>query len=332
MTAIGKLLDDAIADPRHGWSIGTFGAIGEFARDDDEPAYLAREGDARRIVTTRGGMRIAPVPGLQAIAYDTLASDGETWGQSVAFCLPVPSRLEQAGVQDLGADGEALKAEDRDARLFDLGVGRGHVRFCVRTRDDGLIAALQALAGRDPFGPDGAEAMREVLRAQPNRIMLSPVGRVEVYSPIPLRGGASPEGPHTHLLPRMLASGRTHAANAPIPDGMQPVLYLHPRSPWRDGLGQRVPFDAELDAHFNALLAQFGLPQDLAVREQVEQAVASGVDPAGFAWPETRRGRAEARIALRRIARSDGQRVAPWRQRYDRLPESEAAEDDALHA
>lgn len=324
---IARLLDSMIADPRHGWSIGTFGAIGEFARDEDEPAYFVQDGDTRSIVTPRGGMRVAPVAGLTAVAYDTLSSDGETWGQAVALCLSAPEEMDQQGIVALGADADAIRAEDRGAQLFDLGVGRGHVRFAIRTGDAALIDVLLEAEGQGPFTQ---KVMTEVLRAQPHRVMLSAVGRIEVYSPIPGPDGSSPEGPHTHLLPKMLASGRTHAANAPIPEGSQPVLMLHPRSPWRDGLGKRVSFDGELDDLFHDVLARFGLAQDMSVRAAVEAAVEAGLAPEAYPWPKSRRGRAEARITLRRLARARAPNVTAWQQRYDRLPEPD--DEAALHA
>lgn len=332
MTEENRLIAEMLADPRHGWSIGTFGAIGEFARDEDEPAAIEISERGGCVITARGGIRVAPVEGLRAIAFDTLASDADTWGQAVAFCLPAPARMEHGRVGVLGPDADALREEDRGAMLFDLGVGRGHVRFAARTRDEGLIGALAVMEGKDLFGPEGGAVMGEVLRAQPHRVVLSPAGRVEVYSPIPLPGGSSPEGPHTHLLPQMIAARRTHAANAPIPEDMQPVLNLHPRSPWRDGMGRRVPFDSGLDALFDGVLARFGREEDRAVREAVEAAVAADVAPDDFDWPQSRRGRSEARIALRRIARTRGASVAAWRQKYDRLPEPEAEEEAALHS
>ncbi|HWJ71294.1 MAG TPA: hypothetical protein VNS79_14720 [Sphingobium sp.] len=331
MDEICKLLDDMVADPRHGWSIGTFGAIGEFMRDEDETTHCSHGDNIWTIFTGRGGMRIVPTDGLTAIAYDTLSSDGETWGQSVALCLPAPAQLDQGGVKALGVDSDALREEDREGELFDLGVGRGHIQFAVRTRDASLIAALRAVEGEDVFGPAGASVMAEILRAQPHRILLSPVGRIEVFSPIPAPNGKSPEGPHTHLLPKMLVAKRTHAANAPIPDKMQPVLMLHPRSPWRDALGQRVPFDNDLDDLFHDILVRFGLAQDLSVRAEVEEAVEAGVAPENFAWPTSRRARTAARITLRRLARNRAASVTAWRQRYDRGVESEPDEDAALH-
>lgn len=335
-TTPAALIDQMLADPRHGWSIGTFGAVAEFMRDDEEEARVTRDGDAISIVTPRAGIRVSPLEELRPIAFDTLSSDGETWGQSGLFCLPRPRDMDHAGVRWLGKDAEALREEDRDADLFDLGVGRGHVRFCVRTRDADYIAALKAIEGKDVFGPEGGAAMGETLRAQPHRVAISPAGRVEVYAPIPLPGGSSPEGPHTHLLPKMVASGKTHASNSPVPEGWQPVLSLHPRTPWRDAMGRRVPFDAELDALFEGVLARFALPEDREVRREVEQAVAAGTEPSAFAWPNTRRGRTEARITLRRLAvndmGSDAGHVAGWRQLYDRVPEPDPDEAEAAGA
>ncbi len=331
MDDIERLIDDMMADPRHGWSLGTFGAVGEFMRDEGEPVTIAREGNARVAITARGGLRVAPRPDLRAIAYDTLARDGESWGQSLAFCLPAPADMAQGAVRSLGTDREALRAEDRDARLFDTGTGLGLVRFCVRTRDPGLIGALEALEGQPLFSDAGRLVMSEILRAQPARVVTSPVARVEVYSPIPAPDGTSPEGPHTHLLPKLVASGRTHAANAPIPAGLQPVLMLHPGSPWRDAMGQRVPFDSELDEIFEDLFLQFGLPDDLAIRAAVEDAVEAGTPPDAFASPATRRGRVAARIALRRLARTAPAKVEAWRRHFDHGPDQTADSDQIAH-
>jgi hypothetical protein len=321
MIEIDALLTLALDDYRHGWSVGTFGAIGEFVRDDAERVERARNGMVQEIVTARGGMRLSPSREIRVIAFDTLSSDGETWNQAVAFCLPKGASDAPQAVHRIGPDTEALRADDRDAILFDMGVAVGLVKMCIRTRDADLIAALDAMEGKLMLGPDGGKAAGLVLKTSPHRVMLSPVARVEVYVAIPAPGGESPLGPHTHMLPKLIASGRTHAANAPIPEGMQPVLMLHPRSPWRDAAGKRTPFDAGLDAYFESLLQQHGLADDRSVRGAVEAAVRDGDDPKLYAWPVSRRGRAQARITLRRLARKMGEdRVALWKTLYDRAP------------
>jgi hypothetical protein len=323
-----RFLAGAIEDHRNAWSIGTFGAIGEFAWDSDEPCERGGAPNTLRIVSSRGGLQLAPSESLQVVAYDTLSGDGETWGNAVAFSLPIPPPSRELRVRRHGPDTNALRAGERDQILFDLGVGMGHVSMCIRTREPQLIAALDAIEGRPLLGPEGATAGELIRKLSPTRVMLSPAGRIEVCSPIPLPDGKSPNGPHTHLLPKLIANGRTHSANAPIPLGLQPVLMLHPRSPWREADGKRTPYDAALDQSFDDILSTYGLAEDREVRTAVEKAVDSGMAPEKFPVPDTRRGRIQLRITLRRITQRRGiHAVADWQARFD--PASQDNDDQA---
>lgn len=319
-----------IDDPGNSWSIGTFGAVAEFHRTPDEPVDRRDTPSSLAITTAKGGLRVEASQELTIVPFDNLNSDGETWNHSVVFCARFAPRAPNV-ITPLGHDHEAIREEDRDAFLYDIGAGLGLVRMCVRTNDKALISVLDKTAGQHIFGPSGGEIMQAFLAAQPHRITMSPAGRAEVYQNIPLPGGQSPEGPHTHLLPKLVARNRTHSANSPIPDGLQPVLNLHPKSPWRDGLGKRLPYDREADDVFEEILAKYALPDDRAVRLRVEQAIRDGVMPKEFSWPETRRGRTEARVTLRRLAaRTTTPALAAWRAEFDRV--AEADEDAELHA
>jgi hypothetical protein len=325
---LGSFLAHAVDDHRNGWSIGTFGAIGEFARDPEEPIQRSVEPNELKIISSRGAMRVEPCAGLQAVAYDTLSADGETWGVAVAFCLAAKEEAAQGVVHRLGADREALRAQEQNGILFDLGIGMGHVRMCVRAMDRALIQALDAIEGRALLSVQGKAAGELIRETSPVRVMLSPIGRIEVYASIPPPNGKSPNGPHTHLLPKLIASRRTHSANAPIPAGQQPVLMLHPQSPWRDAMGNRTPFDADLNAQFEHCLALYGLAEDRRVRSAVESAVRAQASPDGFDTPVSRRGRIQLRIALRRLAQQsrDGT-VAGWLARFDPAAENDAHAD-----
>lgn len=304
-------------DPQNGWSIGSFGAIGEFVRDADEPTQVRHGSDRIEIVTPRGAMRIAPTMPLTPIAWDSLSSDGESWGHALALCCPgmdTPHRTVRA----LGIDGDAIRRQDRGHHLFDLGVAAGAVTMAVRTDDAALIAALTALEGRPLL--TAMAVMTPMLRAQPHRVMLSPAGRIEVFQPIPPADGASPMGPHTHMLVKLIPQNRFHSSNVPISDGLQAALSLHPRSPWRTMAGERHAFMAGHDDAFAPLLERFGLAQDKAVDRLVRAAVTDRIAPELADWPETRRGRAKARIVLRRLAAAGHRNVAPWRAYYDRTP------------
>lgn len=308
------LLADLLADPANGWSIGSFGAIGEFMRDADEPAAIRRDEARVEIVTARGAIRVEEAAALRGVAWDSLSADGETWGHALAFCAPWRAGAGRT-VAALGRDTGAIRAEDRAARLFDLGVGSGCVRMCARTTDPALVAALETAEGRMLLGVPGI--MGAVLAAQPHRVMLSPAGRIEVFQPIPPPDGKAPEGPHTHLLAKLIAKGRPHSANVPIPAGWQAALSLHPRSPWRTAPGARHRYDPATDAAFAPLLDRFGLAADKAVAAAIARAVASGA-PDGAAWPEGRRARHKARITLRRLAAAGDARVQAWRAIHDR--------------
>ncbi|HEX7858479.1 MAG TPA: hypothetical protein VF503_32750 [Sphingobium sp.] len=311
------LLAGLAANPASGWSIGSFGAIGEFVRDEDEAASILREPGRMEVVTTRGAMRIAPTQPLTAIAWDSLSADGESWGHVLAFCCaapPTPHRVIRA----LGADRGAIRPDDQTHQLFDLGVGSGIVTMALRTGDEELISLLTAREGQPLLTAQGV--MAQVLRAQPHRVLLSPAGRVEVYQPIPPADGKSPTGPHTHLLAKLVVKDRPHSSNVPIPEGMQSALSLHPRSPWRTTLGERHAFRPEIDEEFAPFLSRFGIPEDHQVETQIRSAIVSGATPEFAGWPVTRRGRIKGRITLRRLAAAGDERVKPWRIFYDRAP------------
>ena len=80
----------------------------------------------------------------------------------------------------------------------------------MRIGDPDLAARLREHTGRAVF-EHGNPAMGMILAANPPRVFISRLGRIEVYQPIPPPSGKSPEGPHTHVLPKLLR------AAGPIP-------------------------------------------------------------------------------------------------------------------
>jgi hypothetical protein len=310
------LLQGAIADPDTQWSLGTFGAIAEFSRDRDEPVALRQADDAVSAVTPRGGIVIRHHPRNRPLASESITKSG--WNQRIALCLADDDGAMggRTVLTELGADRDALRAEDHDSVLFDLGLGAPHADFCVRVGDRDTAAQLRRHAGRAVFEP-GNPAMGLILAANPHRVFLSRLGRIEVYQPIPHASGKSPDGPHTHVLPKLLKSGRTHPATEPIPEGWVPCAHLYPPHPARDGLGGPRPFDAARHDSFQRLIERFGSPDNLAVKRRVMDAIAAEQPPS--AMPGDRHTRASIRIALRQL-KAAGQ-VSPvlksWLQNFD---------------
>ncbi|RXF69247.1 DUF6925 family protein [Hansschlegelia zhihuaiae] len=194
MTEVAALLERHIGSHETHWHLGTFGVVAEFMRDADEPA--AFPGDhGLAAFTARGAIRLEPADGLTPFAYETAMSRARTWSQQVALCLPrdACAMNRRSVVTELGRDLDAVRADDRGAPLFDLGLDRLQVDACVRTNDDRLIDVLRESEGRSLFDVS-TSALMAVLKASPHRVFVTRFGRIEVFQLIPVDGSASPPG------------------------------------------------------------------------------------------------------------------------------------------
>jgi hypothetical protein len=290
--ALAALLDEH----ETGFAVGVMGAIGEFIRDEGEPVTSTPLGR----LTTRGGIAIRLARAEpRLIAWEEPSTDPRLWKQAAALILPEEEAAigGNAVVTELGPDNQALREEDRTAELFNMGVGFAHLRACVRTADPTLIRVLREACGMpllDPANPAGMA----IIHQSPHRVFVSKLARIEVFQPIPPPDGRSPEGPHTHLLPKLLATGRAHAATSPIPEGWVSVLDIFPAHPLRTPMLAPRTFDQARHAAFQALLARFGLPDLLAAKRAAQES--------GAEVGEDRHARAAARVALRQMAAEAG--------------------------
>jgi hypothetical protein len=327
MASAFELIADQLADPEAQWSLGTFGAIAEFMRDADEPAEVVREEPVAAVVTPRGGIRLEVRLGLRPIAFETITT--QSWSQRVAFCLPEreSTTSRRTVLTELGPDAQALRAQDRGGVLFDLGLGLLQVDCCIRTSDAALTDGLRAHAGRSLF-EHGNLAMGLILRHSPHRVFMTRAGRAEVYQAIPVPGGTAPEGPHTHVLPKLLAHGRTHAATEPIPKGWVSCAHLYPAHPLRDGYGRARPFDGGRYATFQRLLSRHGDAEHLQLKRNVIKALNAGAGPEAIAMPSDRFAQASIRVALRQLKASSGTSpvLTAWFAAHDRASDSDEEE------
>jgi hypothetical protein len=321
------LLAEQVSDPETGWSLGTFGAIAEFTRDPDEPVALSRSDTCLAAVTARGGIRIEAREGVRLFASESTTRDG--WNHRISLCLPEKqcAMNGRTVLTTLGPDAQALREQDRGAALFDLGLGALQVDLCVRVTDPSVAAQLASHAGRPLFEPDNP-AMGVILAASPHRVFVSRVGRIEVFSPIPPADGTSPEGPHTHVLPKLLAHRRTHAATELVPDGWIPCAHLYPGHPAKDAFRRSRPFDRARHAAFQGMLRDFGDPELYALKQRVLAAVAAGEDPSVIAIADSRFTRTNVRVALRQLRATAcaSPALAAWLAAHEAFDRSEPEE------
>ena len=306
------LISHHLADTQTSWAIGTFGAIAEFHRDADEPVALS----AHAAVTARGGIRLQFDPAVRPIAWER-PSAGDGWMHGIALCLPATAGAmsSRTTVTELGADAGALREEDRNAVLFDLGIGAPHCDVCVRTSDAAMLRALRAAAGQPVLA---SELLCEIPAMSPARVFISRLGRVEVRTPIPKPDGRTPDGPHTHVLPDLLRHRRTHSANVPLPAGMVPGAEIFPASAIHDEHGKRVRFDASRHDAFQSLLAVHGEPACGKAKAETFAAVRAAEPPRDVS-SYSRAQRLSRRVALRQLVQTDGLSPAltAWREMFD---------------
>ncbi|MEP7452277.1 hypothetical protein [Phyllobacterium sp. SB3] len=320
------------------WSMGTFGAIAEFHQDKGEQPIIS---DVRSMTraTRRGAVELDPkmVGNIVPVAYEVPSPRAHRWTQAVALCLPERQarRAARPVLTELGPDDNAIRGIDRMGILFDMGLSLPQCDFCIRTTDPKLLAELRANAGRSLFEPDNP-VMHTIFQTHPHRVALTNIGRVEVYQKIggPDTGGVSPAGPHTHVLPKLLKTGRTHSANTPIPDHLMPCGFLHPGNPVIGPLGEDTKFDWALHAQFERMFFSYGPEEAVAVKKRLIAALNEELPCENFEKPSSRAERAALRVGLRQqlafaSVQSDHERVErikSWQTIFDR--ESTAIETD----
>ncbi len=312
-TELIDLLRDHLHDPACGVSVGGFGALAEF-QDDTVALEGSHAGLCAR--SPRGAVAVTPRGDERVLAYEALSAREDAWQCGIGV-LAARHDARMAGrrtLTEIGPDRDALDPDARDDLLFDLGVGLPHVDFCVRTADATLVDLLRKHAG-EPVISDGHAVMEAVIDAGPPRVVRSRIARVEVYQPIDRH--RTPDGPHTHLLPGLLKSGRTHSASLPFPAGSVPLIMLHPENPLTDRFGQRRAFAAAVHARFQARLERFGDPDYVAEKRRVADAVSARVAPETCARPNSRVTRLARRVALRQLGHTgvESDYLARWQAR-----------------
>lgn len=200
------------------WNIGVPGAGASFAANDDQLAVVIEDG--RLTLRTDGGQGIVHLP-AGTRAFELAGQTGEGGYFVLALHRARLKAPASTSITCLGQDEAAILPEHRGALLFDLGLGRKAMQFCVRTSDPDLIASLTAHAGRELL--QSPELMDLLMQTAPERVVMSPLGRIEVEGPM-LRN--EPTGPCCRLTPDLLRSGRDLEPGLELPPDYVPCAHL----------------------------------------------------------------------------------------------------------
>jgi predicted Fe-S protein YdhL (DUF1289 family) len=214
------------------WVTGCHGATAEFMIGTDEPAEITVEPELTA-VTARGALRFMPPANLRALQWHDPRAEGGL--RAIFIVIPRPRNVSAPGVllTACGPDAAAIQPAHRGETLFDLGLGRDHMRFAVRSAVPALDAARNDAVGL-PLDALLQSCGKSLLEHSPARVVETALGRIEVYTQIPPPGGKSPDGPHTHLLPGHLALRRATPVGVDLPEAYALCATFYPRHPPED--------------------------------------------------------------------------------------------------
>ena len=213
--------------PNNGtWVSGVNGAIAEFCIGADDDLHVELSDRTITARTQGGAMSLSLQDHVAALA---VGSQNASDRSIVVLAVPrvLTHRFPGGGLASLGEDAEAIRADERQATLYDFGLGRAAGAFGMRTSSPTLRASLDACLGvewQQVLSSSGADILAE----SPVRVVRNPIGRIEVYNAIPQPGGVSPTGPHTHFLPAQIASGGDVPATMQIPNAYVPCAIYYP--------------------------------------------------------------------------------------------------------
>ena len=211
------------------WALGCYGATAEFICHRDEPCDVSVTGETITAISGRGALQLTIGERVRALR---LRADHTRHGYRAIFLVVSKARVTlpvATTLTPLGRDEGAIRPECRNEPWFDLGLGRDDLRFCVRASAPDLLDTLNQASGL-PLLDVLQAAGATIVKHSPARVVESPLGRAEIYTSIPAPGGQSPGGPHTHLLPGHLASGRATPPGVDLPPVYTLGATFYPRA------------------------------------------------------------------------------------------------------
>jgi predicted Fe-S protein YdhL (DUF1289 family) len=226
---IARFVAESLGQRSGTWVLGCYGATAEFMCHHDEPCDVSVTGETITAISNRGALQLTIGEQVRALQ---LRAGRSGHGYRAIFLVVVKARATlpvATTLTPLDRDEGAIRPECRNDAWFDLGLGRGDLRFCVRASAIELRDKLNQASGL-PLSDLLQAAGATIVKHSPARVVESPLGRAEIYTPIPPPGGQSPDGPHTHLLPGHLASGRATQPGIDLPPVYALGATFHPRT------------------------------------------------------------------------------------------------------
>ncbi|MFQ5782937.1 MAG: hypothetical protein ACE5GR_07790 [Nitrosopumilus sp.] len=268
---IKDLILDSSTKNTSSWAIVRDGVVAEFSVVKGDEVDYSFEKNYLKVDTPRATLCINFDSKLDAIVAESGAHGCTPWTQNIYLCIPKQD-AKMSCRDKLTHLGHYKEGQD-EGELWDLGLGKETLDACIIAKDEQTNKLLQQKEGQ--YVIDDPNFLRELVRHSPTRFFKSKYAYIIVRQKIPLDGEDELEGPHTHLLPPIIQSGKHF--HAPIPDEMIPMIQTDPFGSVIDGNGDFYKWNGFEEDKFQNFLRKYGNQEYLLLKESLKQKIIDGL-------------------------------------------------------
>ena len=264
---IKNLILESATKTNSSYAIVRDGVVAEFSIVPGDNPIKTFENNVLRIDTHRATLSIKFDESVSAIIAESGAHGCSPWTQNIYLCISKQNAKMSARnvLTHLGLyDYEPDKGE-----LWDLGVGNETLDACIISKDNETNNLLKQKEGQ--YIIDDPQFLGELIKHSPTRLFKSKFAYIIVRQKIPLEDEDEIEGPHTHLLPPIIKSGKHFGV--PIPDDLIPIIQTDPFGSVIDGNGDFYKWNGFEKDEFQAFLRKYGDQNYVLLKQELKQKI-----------------------------------------------------------
>ena len=264
---IKKLILESSTKTTSSWAIVRDGVVAEFSIVSGDKPTLSFENNILKVYTERATLCIDFNEKIDAVIAESGAHGCSPWTQNIYLCIPKQD-AKMSCRNTLTHLGHYKEGQD-EGELWDLGVGKETLDACIIAKDEETNQLLKQKEGN--YIIDDSNFFGELVKHSPTRLFKSKYAYIIVRQKIPQDGEDELDGPHTHLLPPIIHSGRHF--HVPIPDNMIPIIQTDPFGSVVDGNGDFYKWDGFEEDKFQEFLQKFGNQEYLQLKKEIKKKI-----------------------------------------------------------
>lgn len=228
---IKELLLKSSTNTSSSWAIVRNGTVAEFSIVPGDLPKKSFENNVLQVETQRATLCVNFDDTVQAFVAESGVHGCSPWTQNIYLCMP-KNDAKLSNRKKLTHLTQYNDGQDK-GELWDLGIGNETLDACIIAKDTHTNNLLRQKEEEHIL--DDPNFLRGLVECSPVRLFKSKFAFIKVRQKIPQENKDEVDGPHTHLLPPIIKSGKH--LQTPIPDNMIPIIQADPFGSVIDGNG-----------------------------------------------------------------------------------------------